>query len=86
MVKQYGNLYQDTRRALLEVEAPENAGVVARMLICHVSGKTQAEFLADRDMYASEKVVEGVEAALQRLLNTNPLPTFWVNGSFTDCL
>ena len=73
MVKQYGNLYQDTRRALLEVEAPENAGVVARMLICHVSGKTQAEFLADRDMYASEKVVGGVEAALQRLLNEEPI-------------
>ena len=73
MVKQYGNLYQDTRRALLEVEQPENAGVVARMLICHVSGKSQAEFLAERDMYASEKVVEGVEAALQRLLNDEPI-------------
>ena len=73
MVKQYGNLYQDTRRALLEVEQPENAGVVARMLICHVSGKSQAEFLADRDLYASESVVDGVEAALQRLLNDEPI-------------
>ena len=73
MVKQYGNLYQDTRRALLAVEQPENAGVVARMLICHVSGKSQAEFLAERDMYASENVVEGVEAALQRLLNDEPI-------------
>lgn len=73
MVKQYGNLYQDTRRALLEVEQPENAGVVARMLICHASGKSQAEFLADRDLYASESVVDGVEAALQRLLNDEPI-------------
>lgn len=73
MVKQYGTLYQDTRRALLAVEAPENAGVVARMLICHVSGKTQAEFLADRDLYAPEMVVQGVEAALQRLLAEEPI-------------
>ena len=38
MVKQYGQLYQDTRRALLETENAQDAGVLARMLICHVSG------------------------------------------------
>ena len=59
MVKQYGTLYQDTRRALLETEVPEDAGVLARMLICHVSGKSHAQFLADRDLYARETIVEG---------------------------
>ena len=73
MVKQYGELYQDTRRALLATESAQDAGVLARMLVCHVSGKSQAEFLAQRDMYASEKIVEGVEAGLKRLLAGEPI-------------
>jgi len=73
MVKQYGQLYQDTRRALLETESVQDAGVLARMLVCHVSGKSQAEFLAQRDMYASEKIVEGVEDGLKRLLAGEPI-------------
>lgn len=73
MVKTYGDLYQDTRRALLETEEPQNAGVLARMLVCHASGKTQAQFLADRDLYAGEPVVENVEANLRRLLAQEPI-------------
>ena len=73
MVKQYGVLYQDTRRALLETETPEDAGVLARMLICHVSGKDHARFLADRDLYAGEEIVEGVENGLKRLLAGEPI-------------
>ena len=73
MVKQYGELYLDTRRALLATEEVQDAGVLARMLVCHYSGKSQAEFLADRDLYASEKVVEGVESGLKRLLEGEPM-------------
>ena len=73
MVKQYGVLYQDTRRALLQTENVQDAGVLARMLVCHASGKSQADFLADRDLYASEKVVSEVEANLKRLLNDEPI-------------
>lgn len=73
MVKQYGELYQDTRRALLTQENVQDAGVLARMLICHVSGKSQAQFLADRDLYASEKVVKEVDAGLRRLLAGEPI-------------
>ena len=73
MVKQYGALYQDTRRALLETEDAQDAGVLARMLICHVSGKDQARFLAERDLYADEKIVAGVEAGLKRLLAGEPI-------------
>ena len=73
MVKKYGDLYLDTRRALLATENTQDAGVMARMLVCHVSGKTQAEFLAERDMYASEEIVKGVEAGLQRLLDQEPM-------------
>ena len=73
MVKQYGTLYQDTRRALLETENAQDAGVLARMLICHVSGKDHARFLADRDLYAGEDIVEGVEKGLKRLLAGEPI-------------
>lgn len=73
MVKKYGELYQDTRRALLATENTQDAGVMARMLVCHVSGKSQAEFLADRELYASETIVEGVEDGLRRLLNQEPM-------------
>ena len=73
MVKQYGQLYMDTRRALLATENVQDAGVLARMLVCHVSGKSQAEFLADRELYASEQIVQGVEAGLKRLLNEEPM-------------
>ena len=73
MVKQYGVLYQDTRRALLQTETIQDAGVLARMLVCQASGKSQAEFLADRDLYASEKIVQEVEANLQRLLKDEPI-------------
>lgn len=73
MVKTYGELYQDTRRALLETENAQDAGVLARMLICHVSGKNHAQFLADRDLYACEAIVEGVEKGLKRLLAGEPI-------------
>ena len=73
MVMQYRQLYMDTRRALLETEDAQNAGVVARMLVCQVSGKSQAEFLADQDLYASEKVVDEVQKNLKRLLQDEPI-------------
>ena len=73
MVKQYRQLYMDTRRALLEAEEVQNAGVLARMLICQASGKSQAEFLADQDRYASEKIVEEVQTNLKRLLQDEPI-------------
>ena len=73
MVKQYGELYLDTRRALVETEGTQDAGVLARMLICHVSGKSQAEYLACKELYAPENVIQGVEAGLKRLLEGEPI-------------
>ncbi len=73
MVKQYGALYLDARRALLETEEPEMAGFMARSLICHASGKNPDLFLADRDLYASEEVCRAVDAGLRRLKRGEPL-------------
>lgn len=73
MVKQYGALYLDTRRALLETEEPDMAGFMARSLICHVSGKNPDLFLADRDLYATEEVCRAVDAGLRRLKQGEPM-------------
>ena len=73
MVKTYGDLYLDTRRALLNSEDAQAAGIVARMLICHVSGKSQADFLACRELYAPDNVVTEVEAGLARLMQGEPI-------------
>ena len=73
MVKQYGDLYLDTRRALLVQEDPQTAGMMARQLLCRVSGKSQEYILSQRDKYAPSEVVDQVEAALKRLLKGEPL-------------
>lgn len=73
MVKQYGELYLDARRALLATEDPMDAGHMARLLLSHVSGKTQEAILADRDLYASEEVVEETGKAVKRLIAGEPL-------------
>lgn len=73
MVKKLSQLYLETRRALLATEDPDTAGMLARNLLCHVTGKTPEQFLADREMYASEAVCQQLEAAKERLLAGEPL-------------
>lgn len=74
MVKTYGNLYLDTRRALIGIEDPDTAGMVARYLLCYVSGKTQEYILSHKEIYATEEVCKGVQEGLRRLLKEEPLP------------
>ena len=73
MVKQYGQLYLDTRRALLASEDPQTAGLMARQLLCRFSGKRQEEILAHRERYASQEVVEQIESCVRRLQTGEPL-------------
>ena len=73
MVKQYGQLYLDARHALLETEDAQTAGMMARHLLCHFSGKSQEAILADRDLYASEQVCLDMSRAVRRLLDGEPL-------------
>ena len=73
MVKQYGVLYQDTRRALLSKEDAQTAGMMAKQLLCHASGKTTEFILANRDMYTSAETVNAVEQLLSRVLDGEPL-------------
>ena len=74
MVKKYGELYLNCRRALLQTEDPQTAGLMARNLVAYYSGKTQEEVLRDRDLYAGEQTCAGVEDATERLLAGEPLP------------
>ena len=73
MVKQYAQLYLEVRKALLNQEDAQMAGMMARSVLCRFSGKTQEALLADRDLYAPEEVCRAVAAAVNRLLRNEPL-------------
>ena len=73
MVKKYGELYMDARRALLQTEDPQTASLFARNLLCHVSAKSQESILTDRDLYASEQICADMEQAVMRVAAGEPL-------------
>ena len=82
MVKQFSQLYLDTRLRLMEKEPESYASQLARELLCHFSGKTHAQFLQDRDLYAPEAVCLAVEDAVRRLLKDEPLAYILGEWSF----
>ena len=74
MVMKYGDLYLQCRRALLETEDAQTAGLMARNLVAFYSGKRQEEILRDRELYASEQTCKAVEDAMSRIQSGEPLP------------
>lgn len=74
MVKTVSELYLDARRVLITQEEPQMASLMARNLLQHVTGMTQEQILAQRDVYVNEKVCEAMAAAVQRLMDGEPLP------------
>lgn len=73
MVKQYSNLYLDARNALMEKEEPQIATMMARSILCHVTGKTRESILMDREAMATEEECAAMDQCLQRLLKGEPL-------------
>ncbi|MBR2889003.1 MAG: peptide chain release factor N(5)-glutamine methyltransferase [Oscillospiraceae bacterium] len=73
MVKKLSELYLDARRALLTREEPHTASLMARNLLSHVTGKTQEQILADRELYVNSDVCEAMDAAVCRILQGEPL-------------
>ena len=73
MVKKLSQLYLDARRALMFSEDIQTATLMARSVVCHCSGKTPEEFLADRELLASEEICKAVDGAVRRLLAGEPL-------------
>jgi release factor glutamine methyltransferase len=74
LVKTISELYLDARRVLLTQEDAQSASMMARNLLCHITGMTQEQILAKRDMYVNESVCQQMDAAVQRLMNDEPLP------------
>lgn len=66
-------LYLLARKALMQTEDAQTAGMIARNLLCHYTGKTQEAILADREMYVGDEVCHEVDAAVGRLLKGEPL-------------
>ncbi len=73
MVKKLSELYLDARRALMTQEDQQTASLMARNLLCHVTGKSQETILADREMYASEQACAAMESSVARILAGEPL-------------
>ena len=55
MVTTLGDLYLQARDRLLETENGEYAGMAARELVSTLSGRSQEQFLMDRNLEASEE-------------------------------
>ena len=73
MVKRLSELYLDARKAIMQNEDPQSASLMARNLICHFTGKTQEQLLADRENYVGEDICAKVDEAVQRLMDGEPL-------------
>lgn len=73
MVKTINDLYMEARKALLRQEEATAASLMARNLLCHITGKTPEQVITDRQLYASENWCIEMERSLQRLLNGEPL-------------
>ena len=73
MVKTYAQLYLDARKAIMATEDMQSAGMLARQLLCHVSGKTQEQVISDRELYASEEICQQMESLTRRLIDGEPL-------------
>jgi len=57
----------------MAAEDAQSAGIIARQLLCHVSGKTHEEVLSHWEMYASEEISAALDFAVARILAGEPL-------------
>ncbi len=73
MVKKLSQLYLDARRLISETEDKQSASSLARDLLCHVTGKTREQLIADMEMYASQDVSSAMEDAVSRVVAGEPL-------------
>ena len=73
MVKTLSQLYLDARKSLSLREDEQTASAYARQLVCHLSGITPAQFLAQRDALASEQLCAQMDMAVFRLMQGEPI-------------
>lgn len=73
MVIKLSQLYLDAKRDLSRKEDPQTAGMIARSLLCHITGKSKEQLIADFNTYATEKESAEMSAAVWRVLTGMPL-------------
>ena len=73
MVIKLSQLYLDARKELSLKEDLQTAGLIARNLLCHITGKTPEQLVADFDTYVTEKESGEMSAAVWRVLTGMPL-------------
>ena len=73
MVKTLSDLYLNARKALALREEEQIAASYARQLVCHVSGMTPAQFLANRDDVADDRICAQMDVAVYRLMQGEPI-------------
>lgn len=69
----YRDLYLSARSALSQTENQQNAGLIARDLVCSFSGLPAEQMLAEIDQPADPLAAEKVRQGVHRLLNEEPL-------------
>ena len=73
MVKTLSDLYLEARKVFLAQEDQQTASLLARNLLCHITGKSQEAVIADRQMYATDAQCRQMEADVARILAGEPL-------------
>ena len=69
----YRDLYLSARSALSQTENQQNAGLIARDLVCSFSGLPPEQMLAEIDQPADPLAAEKVRQGVHLLLNEEPL-------------
>ena len=73
MVKTLSELYLNAKRALMASEDEQYAGLLARNLLCSVSGKSYEAVIAESTAEADAAVCAAMETAVQRVIAGEPL-------------
>ena len=73
MVKKLSELYTEARRAFMTQEDAQTASLLARSLLCHITGRTNEQIIADRELYATEQTCYAMSEAVERVLKGEPL-------------
>ena len=73
MVKTISQLYLDARRDLMQQEDDQSAAMIARNLVCHFTGLTNEQVIANREKYVGDETTAAMDKAVARILNQEPL-------------
>ncbi len=73
MVIRYGEMYLQVRKELLATEDAQSAAMIARDVVCTISGKTHEEFLLQKDSPVEPEVVRQIEEAIRKIIRGEPL-------------